>query len=1140
MRERTSVLLPPARATAAPAVAANPVHSAGAAPRLGNSALHAALRAHAVQAKLHVGGSDDAYEREADRVANRITGGGVAASHSSAPAGVALRITALPGAGGGPMPRAVEDAIGTLGAGGSPLPPHIQSEFGPRLGADLSDVRVHTGDHAAGMAASIGARAFTVDRHIVFGAGEYQPASAAGRHVIAHELAHSVQQRGGSAGLSAAPRTAQRFSLFSSIASTLSELAIEVPGYELMTLILGRDPITDEPVVRTAEKVVHAVLMLFPFAGESVYQNMKETGQLKRLADYINQQVDKLHLTWSGVMRMFSQAVASLGASDFFQPSNAWAKIKAAFGPTLGLIMTVVSVISKTVTDWIKKKAFDSVRGLAMKIPGYKMLSFVLGRDPLTEEPLERTVVTFVRAAFDLLPGGDEMYAEAQKSGSLQRIHTWLNKEVDKLDLTWAGVKAVIRAIVDAFEITDFFDPAALFKRLDPKTMSPLLRLIRFIGNCADKVWELIVDGFMRMFGPLADRIMGILRKIGSTFMKIVSHPIDFCGHLVDAMKGGFHKFSANIEQHLKNALVGWLTGALGGVTAPKTWEPADILAFVLDTIGISYAKFREKIVKRIGEPSAAALEQAVEFVILIKERGLAAGWDLIVEKLGDVKSMVLDEIKDWAITKVTVLAVEKIVTMFIPGLGIYKAVKGIYNTIAFFVERWNQIVELAKSVTDSLSDIVDGKIPAAINAVERTMVKSLPVIMGFLARFLEIDNIAPAIQGVVKKLTISVDNALEKVIDWVIRASKTVVGAVAGRDQKKAVAEETATPTADPPDVTKTFSMEGVKHELSAHAHNGTLQFFMASISAPLALKLAELQAHFEDQHSGADERVVAKFRARIKAVRETAEKLARHEHRTHVAFERNSLAELAPAIMAIAAEFHITGEYAPVPVHKFDNVWGSFDRPKSITAQLSGASRQRGRGGLYTPSGHGLRGMGYHRGHLLAESLGGSGMYAGNIASMTSTANQGAFTIERSVRDILDAHPTANIHYTVEAKYPDIPGGLQTWLRNSYGADIASDAVNRLFKKVETTRYGRYTLSRRDINIGLSEPKPTEPSESKPKEPEEPKPWVKDDDDAKTVCQKIADYYWAESFTVNAKVTSGISPAPVIRGTGTIGNRE
>jgi len=59
----------------------------------------------------------------------------------------------------------------------------------------FADVRIHTGHHAAAAADTLKARAFTVGQDIVFADGEFAPETTEGRRLLAHELAHVVQQR---------------------------------------------------------------------------------------------------------------------------------------------------------------------------------------------------------------------------------------------------------------------------------------------------------------------------------------------------------------------------------------------------------------------------------------------------------------------------------------------------------------------------------------------------------------------------------------------------------------------------------------------------------------------------------------------------------------------------------------------------------------------------------------------------------------------------------------------------------------------------------------------------------------------------------------------------------------------------------
>jgi hypothetical protein len=82
-----------------------------------------------------------------------------------------------------------------LQCGGAPLPPDVRERLEDRLGHDFGQVRVHTDDRSADSARAVGAVAYTVGDHIVFGSGRYSPVTAAGRGLLAHELVHVIQQR---------------------------------------------------------------------------------------------------------------------------------------------------------------------------------------------------------------------------------------------------------------------------------------------------------------------------------------------------------------------------------------------------------------------------------------------------------------------------------------------------------------------------------------------------------------------------------------------------------------------------------------------------------------------------------------------------------------------------------------------------------------------------------------------------------------------------------------------------------------------------------------------------------------------------------------------------------------------------------
>jgi len=147
--------------------------------------------------KLVVGGANDAEESEADRAADMVMrasvdagapGESTVASFLQRPSAGATSVSS----GSGPAAPPIVDQV--LARPGQPLPNATRRLFETRFRRDFSGVRLHTDSQAAASAAAVDAHAYTVGTDIVFGASRYAPDTNAGQHLLAHELAHVVQQ----------------------------------------------------------------------------------------------------------------------------------------------------------------------------------------------------------------------------------------------------------------------------------------------------------------------------------------------------------------------------------------------------------------------------------------------------------------------------------------------------------------------------------------------------------------------------------------------------------------------------------------------------------------------------------------------------------------------------------------------------------------------------------------------------------------------------------------------------------------------------------------------------------------------------------------------------------------------------------
>lgn len=333
-RERAPVetRVAPSIAKRSAPVAAGPVQKL--ASRLGN----AGMSRHLAMSSLRVSSPQEPAEREAVSTAARVM------QMTSAPAASLSRVEPVP-TGVSRHPQAcscsdcacrqtayrkeagpehtspqVTSAIHSSMAGGSPLPGHVRGFMEPRFGADFSDVRIHTGDQAAQLSADLGAHAFTVGNHVYFGRNQYQPDSASGKQLIAHELTHTIQQGGSAQRTATVQRDEDKRSWWERLTDWSSDFAWD------MVRKVAPD---SEPILRGGPSGI---------------------------------------LTWVGskistaIENMFSTLMAPIRAV-----SGVGAQLAAFFGPILTVFQTAIGKIAKNDCSPLREAA-DQIEKTALKI----------------------------------------------------------------------------------------------------------------------------------------------------------------------------------------------------------------------------------------------------------------------------------------------------------------------------------------------------------------------------------------------------------------------------------------------------------------------------------------------------------------------------------------------------------------------------------------------------------------------------------------------------------------------------------------------------------------------------------------------------------------------------------------------------
>ena len=285
------------------------------------------------------------------------------------------------------------------------------------------------------------------------------------------------------------------------------------------------------------------------------------------------------------------------------------------------------------------------------------------------------------------------------------------------------------------------------------------------------------IAGVIQTIAELGKLLFNVLARAASAIPTILKDPIGFVGNLVSALKQGFENFVANIQKHLTQGLMSWLTGTLAsaGVQVPDTFDVQGIFGLVMQLLGMTYDTIRASAVKRLGAEKVSYLEKNFELFRILATQGLAGLWQVLKDKIGDVKAMVLDPIQNFIIEQVIKGGIQWILSMLNPASAFIKACQAIVQIVQFFMDNAQRIADLINSIVDAVLAIANGAIKQAVQGVENALATAIPLVIDFLAKLLGLGNIGQKVQAIIQKLRQPVENAVNWVINQGMKAYKKV-----------------------------------------------------------------------------------------------------------------------------------------------------------------------------------------------------------------------------------------------------------------------------------------------------------------------------------------------------------------------------
>lgn len=748
----------------------------------------------AIQLKLAVNRPGDKLEREADSMAERVMRMPAPAAplerererqpgaeRRSEGQGAALQRSPAAGvqcSGGGAVPSVGPSAQAAIqgSTGGQPLSGDVRGFMESRFSTDFSQVRVHTDSEAASLSNQLSARAFTYQNHIFFSRDQYQPGSSEGRQLLAHELTHTIQQghavqRSPHVATTTTPPAVQRLGAddarerFADWAQTL------IPGFRLLAIVLGFNPITNRRTDRSAANILRALIELIP-GGSAITRALDNHGVVNKAALWVEQKLATLGDIGGDIVGALKRFLDSLKWSDIFNLEGVWERAKSLFSTPAQQLVSFAAGVVREILQIVKDAILKPLAAQAQGTRGYDLLRALLGEDPISGEHVPPSPEVLI-GGFMKLIGQEEIWSNLQKGNAVARAWRWFQGAL-------ADLLAFARSI-----------PSRVVETLASLTFEDVLTVVGAFGKIAGTFVSLAgtfiswglkqVMGLLEiLFSVVAPGVMPYITKARAAFGTILKNPIAFVGNLVRAGKLGFQMFASNILEHLKSALIKWLVGPLAeaGVYIPQSFSLIEIVKLVLSVLGLTWQNIRGKLVKILPEPVLVGLEKTEGVLVTLVKDGPAAAWEQIKAELMELKDQLIAQVTQMISGEIVKAAIGKLVSMLNPAGAVIQAIVAIYNTVTFFIEKAQQIAAVVASFIDSISAIAAGVVEPAAKRVEQTMANTLVVVVGFLAKFAGLGGIPAKLVGIVKKIRAPIDRGLDKIVAWLGKIVSKVVAA--------------------------------------------------------------------------------------------------------------------------------------------------------------------------------------------------------------------------------------------------------------------------------------------------------------------------------------------------------------------------
>ncbi|WCT10371.1 eCIS core domain-containing protein [Mucilaginibacter jinjuensis] len=625
----------------------------------------------------------------------------------------------------------------------------------------------------------------------------------------------------------------------------------QTPAYPLLTVILGKDPITEQKVERNGTNILNALLELGGEEGREQRKQMQDTGSFKKVADYIDRGIAIFGDAYDQIVQGFKNIWDHVSISSLMDPVGTFTMIYNQFAAPVSKVLAFVLEVGAAILRFIKEVLMVRLANWAKTVRGYSLVTVIIGKDPFTGQDVPRTTENLIKGFMSLMDGGEQQFEQLKQSGAIDRTAQKVTAAVARLNMTPQSIIQLFTDLWNSFSLNDLVHPIDAFQRILAKFGEPIGRLIAFVFE----IIKIVIETILIVMNFPFDLINNIIAKAMQAIELIKADPIGFLKNLLRAIKEGFMQFFNNILTHLWNGLKTWFLSEVeaAGIPIPTDFSLMGIIKWLLVVLDITMEKIWKKLEDRIGkekvdrikamiaraEQVASAVGEAYEFIKDVQERGfMAVIADKIKEKLSNVWEMVLDAVKSFVMDQIINKVTAKILSMLDPTgiMAVINSAIAIYKAIQSFIRYLRQMLEIVNSFVEGTLEIAQGNTKKAADFLERSLARGVPIVIGFLANQVGL-NLSERLKDALEIVRAKVDVGLTWVIDRVVTIVERLVDM--GRNAVNSVLTWLG--------IRKQFRLpNGEDHTLKFSDESANKQLMIESTPVPLEHYIANMKARY------------------------------------------------------------------------------------------------------------------------------------------------------------------------------------------------------------------------------------------------------------------------------------------------------